>query len=506
MSDGANILPGEQPITVQTDAGNIIVDPALFHQGAAAAVLDSLSCPPPEQTRPASTLPGPTQLANDAYKSILQALINQGAPCWLAFLIAQVFGALVFGFSALVGAVLWSFEVIGIRILPIGLKMIDTFRHDIDPAVAQFSVLVLNEIMGTDFGPQDLPTGDSIADHNARASIIGAKYINTITAEIAPGTDLESLKGIDGVARFTGLIVNFGLATALLGLAGEIGSVGLLKDFRLIGEQVSSGLGLSKQMRIAIKPLLKTLVATPFQWFLNERYHPQRFSLNEVINSFQQTLMDHDTIVKDLELQGWSPDRAEQLIKLHQKRFTADEVETLRRWGHWADDTADKYVQSLGWPQELVQTVLVLPELKRIDARMVKLVDALEQNVVDGHMTLDDFLAFIKTLPFTQDEQAVIQATVTAKQKSPHKSLTLAEIQAAFDQGLVTLDDVDTWLVDHGYTGDDQQILAALTLLKFARTTEAVTAAKFAYEQKVSKAKAKGLPIPPPPGILAGLV
>lgn len=504
MSDQGNPLLEGQPIPVQTDAGTILVDPALFHQGPAAAVLDSLQCPPKTEIASDNPITGATKLTNDFYKSLLQALVNQGAPCWLAFLLAQALSSVVWGFAVGIGVILWAFEVIGTRLVPVGLKVIDKFRKDIDPAVAETAVLVLNEIMGTDFGPADLPTGVTIADHLARAKVIGAKYIDTITQEIAPGTDLESLKGTDGVARFTGLIVNFGIATALLGLAGEIGSVGYFKEFRLIGEQVSSGLGLSKQMRIAIKPLLKTLVATPFQWYLNERYYPSRFNVNEVVNPFQQTQISHDLLVKDLELQGWSPDRAEALIKLHQKRFTPDEVELLERWGGWTHDTAIAYIKDLGWPEELAEAVLNMPNIKRYDARANKLLDALEQNVIDGHLAFEDFRTILASSNYTQREQDIILATVQTKAKVPHKSLTLAELQTAFDQGLVTVDDLDTWLVAHGYTGDDQQILVALTLLKFAQLEEAIKAAQFAYDQKVAKAKAKGLPIPPPPRILAG--
>ncbi len=398
---------------------------------------------------------------------------------------------------------LWLFQNILPEIATAGLDYIDAFRKTIDPQVANVSVGVLNELLGTQYNIPDLPAGEDVDAHIARAGRIGRMFIDTITQEIAPGDNIEDIDGRTGAAQFAGMIINFGVATALLGLAGELSSAGLFKDFRLIGEQVSSGLGLSKQMRIAIKPLMKTLVATPFQWQLNREFHPQRFTPADVINPFAQTIMDHDLIVKDLELQGWSADRAEQLIKLHQKRLTVDEVELLRRWGFWTDEVAREYVKNLGWPEELVERLLAMPELKRMDARILRLLDALEENVVLGHMTVDEFVAFIKTLPITEDERAIIQATVTAKQRAPHKSLTLAEMQTAFEEGLINLDDLHALLEKRGYTGDEELILATLTLLKFARLEEAKKVAQFAYDKKVAAAKAKNLPVPPAPAILS---
>jgi hypothetical protein len=498
-------FPGVSPMPANPDAldkflGVHVTDP-IAAIWALLRLLSTPADPPPAPDQPLSTGIHEAQVA---VQQVYYALIQAGAFSAFAWAIAYIVGGLVLLIAVVGELISWAAKILVPPIATAGLEYINTFRQTIDPNVSQLAVLVLNEIMGTNYTAAHLPTGNDVASHRARAAEIGQLYIDGILSTMGQATTLDDAKGTGGAAAFTGFIVNFGMATALLGLSGELGSLGFFKDFRLLGEQISSGLGLSRQMRLVLKPALKTLVATPFQWFLNERFFPQRFSLNEVVNPFQSTVMDHATIVKDLALQGWSPDRAEQLIKLHQKRLTVDEVETLRRWGHWSDDVATQYVTDLGWPADLVSTLLVLPELKRIDARMTKLVDALEVNVVDGHMSLDDFIAFIKTLPFTDDERAVIQATVAAKQKSPHKSLTLAELQTALEQGFITLADFDTFTTAMGFTSDQQLILDQLTLTKIAQFEQAVAVAQFAYDAKVAKAKAKNLPVPPKPKILAG--
>jgi len=470
----------------------------------APSFLHSLNCPAPERLAAGKQLPGPAKFASDANNSIIRQMVNQGAPCWLAVIIGQTIGALVFGFTSLVGMLLWAFEAVAPKLLPIGLDFINKFRTDMDPQVATIAVLVLNELLGTEFNSAMLPTGTDLAGHIARAGDIGKLFhqqmLQNFTLDAATTTDY----GAGAAQRLTGQIVNFGVATALLGLAGEIGSIGLFKDFRLIGEQVTSGLGLGRMNRLAMRPLINTTVSQPYQWYLNRRFHPTQFKAAELANPFTQTLIDPKLLYASLDLEGWSDEKKQALVELHQKRLALDDVEILKRWGYWDETTTHKYLVKLGWPEELADTAGRIPELKRIDARITRLVDKLESEVQSGHMTADDALALMKTLPITEDERAVIQATMIAHTKVPHRSLTLTEVEKAFESGIYTADQLTGRLQQLGYNGDDLNTLYTLTLLKFGHDVEAKAVAKFTWDQKVSKAKAKGLPIPPQPAILSG--
>src|SRR6266852_5142816 len=395
--------------------------PEIVELAGIAALLRLLQTSPDPPSLNVKAYKHPLDEARAVFQATHDDLVDMGLPSGLAYLLAALAALITLLGGALGLVLLWLFKNVLPEVAIAGLEYIDAFRTTLDPIVPRVSSLVLNELLGGEFDVGMFPGDEGFDAHIQRAEAIGNLFIKNFTQELTASNNVEDIDGQAGAARFAGMIINFGVATALLGLAGELSSAGLFKDFRLIGEQVSSGLGLSKQMRIAIKPLMKTLVATPFQWQWNSELHPQRFTPADVINPFAQTIMDHDLIVKDLELQGWSADRAEQLIKLHQKRLTVDEVELLRRWGFWTDEVAREYVKNLGWPEELVERLLAMPELKRMDARILRLLDALEENVVLGHMTVDEFVAFIKTLPITEDERAIIQATVTAKQRAPHK-------------------------------------------------------------------------------------
>jgi hypothetical protein len=470
---------------------------------ATGSIFDTLDCPPPDKAEPELPFPAPQQLAQDAARQVVQAVRNQGLPCWIANIAGQVISLTVFWFTLITGLSMWAFEILSPPLLNIGLNMIDQFREQMDPRVGDVSILVLNELLGTEFKMAAVSEEKTLAGHIARAGQVGALFHEQMLQNFTENEASTQTVGRGGAVRLTGQIVNFGTATALLGLLGEVASIGQFKNFRLIGEQVTTGLGLGRMNRLAMRPLIQTCVAQPYQWWLNRKFHPTQFNAAEIANPFTQTLLDKDQVYKALDLEGWSDDKKQALIELHQKRLSTDDVEILKRWGYWDETSTHKYLVKLGWPEELADTAGRIPELKRIDARITKLIDKLESAVDAGHMTADDALALIKTLPVTEDERAVIQATMMTFVKVPHKSLTLTEIEKAFENGLITVDDVIARLQQAGFQGDDLSVLVELVLLKFAHDQEAKAAAQTRHDQQVSKAKAKGTAVPKKPAILA---
>ena len=484
--------------TVVDQLGQFAPIAAAFAAATAAAQIPANQPDPPRGHMSYSE-----EVVRETMYKVWWSIVDAGWPRWIATIAAGVAGGAMGFVQALVGVGIWAIKTVGVVLLQDGLQLIDVFRKELDPQVAKVSISVLNELLGTDFQAFDVKMQTGLAGHLERADEVGAMVHQQLISQFESAGGNDELAGARGAEAFTGMIVNFGTATALLGLTGELAHVGIMKDFRLIGEQVSSGLGFSRLHRRVFGPLLKTCIIDPYQRYLNARFHPTHFKAGELVNPYASTVMDAGTVAKELNLEGYSADKIEQLIKLHQKRLTVDEAALLKRWGYWDEAKTHQYILDLGWPEELVDTVGRIPELKRIDGRITKLIDTLESNVDAGHMTADDALAIIKTLPVTEDERAIIQATMIVKVKVPHKSLTLTEIENAFNEGIMTQDDVVARLQQAGFQGDDLQILTTLILLKFAQQVEAKKVAQFVYDQKVAKARAKGLPIPPLPKILA---
>lgn len=499
------VLPGDPtPSPGDTQATLEALGPWSSLLAGAAVVLGLASVPPEASAHPRDPLTGLENLAADAKDSAYRDMIHRGVPGWWASVWSYFIYAVTWIAGVVPGVFFFLMVVFGPMVVKLGLEFIDNFRRSIDVDVANTAVLVLNELLGTEFTAGQFPTGTDIEAHIARAQQVGGLFHHQMMQNLENTDPTNAATGNVGAERFTGQIVNFGVATALLGLAGELGSAGLIKDFRLIGEQVTSGLGLSRLHRMAMRPLMQTMIAQPYSWYLNQKFHPTQFKEGDLINPFNQELMSHDLIFKSMDLLGYSPDKIEELIKLHSKKVPLADLELFDRYGIVPRDQTLNLMRALGYPDDISAIILEGVDLHRADAALAKLVDTAETSVVDGHITVDDFSALLDSLPLGHHEKVFRLQALQYKAKAPHAHLTVAQAQKAFEEGIWDLTQLEEYFTRRGYSADDVQTLELQTLLALAKLAEAKKVAQFAYDKKVAAAKAKNQPIPPLPAILAG--
>lgn len=422
------------------------------------------------------------------YANTYAQLRNSGAPAIVAHTWAGWMSTL--GVSLGQGVAVIA-EGIGLLVGPlfgIVLDVLDGIRKGADPAVTQLAVSVLNELLGTDFSQQQMPLGLGVGDHLSRAKSIGALLVTQLETEFLSASGGTVSPSAGPAETFSGLAINFGLASAIMGLIGGAVPGAHLEELRELGEEVAQNIGLGRLVRRALQPYVQILVQQPLTWLLHQRYHPTQFSTAELVNPFSSVVMSQQQIYTALDLLGYSDDKKQAFIELHQKRLSVDEVELLVRWGAWTAQQGHDYVAQLGWPAELVDTVLTLPLLKRADTRVNQLLTAIEGAAEKNQITIDEFNAVVNALPISTNEKPFIASTVLYKAHAPiakHKTLTNAQELTAFENGLVTADDLFTRWQAQGYSSDDQTLLLALALIalkKFeaAQAKAAATAAKAA--------------------------
>lgn len=414
-----------------------------------------------------------------------------GAACLPLLVINALLSLLITVLSPLMGAVVA--EVLG---------LLDVLRKQLDPSVAAVAVQVLNELLGTEFTDAHLASGVDVASHLARASEVGGLLHDQLTREFQGEADVTPAAGAAAARRMSGFLINFGTATGIIGALGGLVPFIHLDEMREIGEEVARNLGLGRLHRQVMKPLISTLIAQPYQWYLNQKFHPAQFKEGDLVNPFQQTVMPHDVILKSMDLLGYSPDKVEELIRLHTKKLTLPDIELFFRWQIFTADQAAAEARKIGYLDEVSTAAMFAEQLKRTDADVKALVDAAETAAVEGHITTEEFSTLLGSLPLAPREKDFRVQAVQYKVKAPRTHITLAQAQTAFEQGLWTLDQLEAYLVARGYSADDVNTLELLTLLKLAKLEEAIKVAQFTYDKRVAAAKAKNLPIPPPPAIL----
>jgi hypothetical protein len=396
----------------------------------------------------------------------------------------------------------WLVQLLALVLTPgaqVILTGLDAMRKGIDPSVATLAVSVLNEFLGTDFTQQNLPLGLGTGDHLARAQAIGQLLMTQLTAEFAPPAGTAVGPSTVPAATFTGLAVNFGIASAIMGIIGGLVPWGHVDELRELGEEVAQNIGLGRLVRRALQPLVQILVSKPMEWWVNTSYTPTQFSLSELVNQYAMTQLPQDQLFKAMNLLGYSADKIQAFIQMHQKRLTVSDVYMLVQNGGWTADQAAAYVATLGYPQDLNAAVFGLEDLREQMKWYDKLVAEMETEVKAGTLQLTEFSQVLATLPYSKAVQNIITATVEYKVKAhvgkPLRQLSIGQLTTAFEQGLVTESDLRQRWSTERYSDEDQDIL--MFLLLFAQQKAQAAAAAKAAKAANSAAKATTTPVLP---------
>jgi hypothetical protein len=485
-----------------------IPPPELMAQASAAASQATsladffrlLLTPPEPPPRAAKAFDHPKEAAQQAFYGVFWALKDLGIPQPLAYLMGAIACLVVVSGGVLGQVLFWLLKNVGAAFAEDVLELVDEARKTLDPTVANISVTILNELMGTDFSDQHLATGEDTAAHIARAEEIGSLFHNQLISEFQGEGDVTPEAGMKAARRMSGFLINFGVATALVSVVGDILSFGKFEQFRELGVEVARNLGLGRLNRQAMKPLVDIMIAKPYQWWFNTRFHPTQFKIDQVVNPFTQALMPIEDIFAAADLDGFSHDKVEKLIRLHAKRPTLADVELFHRYQISTADTTAAELRQLGYLDETQDFVLAAADLQRADSALRALVDAAETATVDGHITLDEFSALLDSLPLGDQEKKYRKIALTYRAKSPHHALTFAQLTKAFEDGMIDDSELRDRLSRQGYSDADVDILEVQVLLAQA----SLVAAQHKKAAAAKKKAAKATGVPPPSTAPAG--
>lgn len=480
------------------DQGNIVLDAALGGTGIASVIdlLRLVNTPPDPPDRPGDAFAHPAASAQQTFQGMFWAMKDLGIPQPLAYLVAALAAAIVLSGGVLGQVLFWLIKNVGATLTIDMLELVDDVRKSLNPTLVAISTAVLNELLGTDYKVDPGAAPGSGEDPILNAEAVGGLLHDRLLEEFQSEGDVTPESGRTAARRMSGFLINFGVATAFVSILGETLSFGKFEQLRELGVEVARNLGLGRLNRQAMKPLVDIMIAQPYKWWFNQQFHPSQFTIGQVINPFAQQLMPIEDIFNAGDLDGFSHDKIEKLIELHNKRLTVDDAELLFRWGVWDQQFAEDYIGKLGYPGGLSPYLTRISQIKRNDSRVNKLIDAAETAVLDGHILIDEFAAVLDTLPLAPGEKQLILTTVQYKQKIPHVHLTFAQLTKAFEDAMIDDTELRDRLTRQGYAPDDVDILEVQVLLAAAKLADAA-AKKSKAAQKKSATKS-GVPTPPP--------
>jgi len=482
----SSILPGGN--SSSGGISDVVSQDDLTRWAQIAGVLKYLTAPLDPPAPPTQPMSIATGLMANVYSNSYAASRDSGLPHEISIQQSAWWAAVLAGVGNVAA---WLVELLALVLTPaaqVVLEGLGDVRKGIDPSVGILAQEVLTEFLGVEVGTDNLPLGIGGADHLARARAIGALLHNQLESEFAPpgGTVVPSTAPAQ---TFSGLAVNFGLASGIMGLLGGLVPGGFhVNELRELGEEVATNIGLGRLVRRALTPLVTTLVSNPAQWAINIKYRPTQFKEGELVNPFLGTQLDQATLYNAMHLLGYSDDKIAAFIKMHQKRLRASDVKLLLDHGQWTENQAEDYMKTLGYPVELQPTALLIEELLEERGPIHELVTELLQEVKAGRKTVDEFTNVLQGLPYSQPTKDVYAAIATYKANAhkaarPHQ-LSGGELFYAFAAGIVTASDLtDRWTAQ-GLPAADQDIRLQLWLLHLNRLHELEQERQKAFQEK----------------------
>lgn len=431
--------------------------------------------------------------SDDVYALVYAQLTGNGVSPFLATPIAGVMSAIVMLGSYLRLSGIFLIKQIAVPVAISIVQLISDIRKEGAGEFAQVATEAMGEFMGMEIPADQLTTGQGAAASLARARTIGTGFLDTLEHEFAPNGSVTPDSGALGARAFVGYSINFSATNAFISIISELLSLEHLEQFRELGVEIAQNIGLGRLVRRALAPLVDSTITKPYTRQLASKYRPDRLSDAQYITANLAGRLSDADLQGNLAESGLPDPLITELINQHVPKFTLRDVYLLKRFGTLNDDTAVKTLKELGWDSEFAAAKLQAMDLERLESLESTLADELLSMVRKREIDTVTYAAEIDKLHLSDQEKLLRRTLGGVWLDAPHKRLTFAQIVTLSEHQLLTLDYLQTWAEDQGYSPEDQLHLELLLDVKEADFAAAekkkadAAAAKAAKPPKVPK-------------------
>ena len=454
---------------------------------------------------PTPPIPTTPQALSDSILKGLDSLGGTIASIWTKTLdmtarmrVPPPFNYAIATISAVVGIVLYIVVGLLIAILvPIGVPLITLFmqqlldiRKDTPQAQLELSAASLSEFLGVEIDPSLLAPGGGVANSLDVARKLGDALYTRLYTEFGIHMPSGPGPGERAARAFSGFAVNFGTQNAMISTLADAISFHELEQFRELGVETARNLGMGRLQRMALGTLMQNVIQKPYNRELQAKLTPDRMDAATVVHSWNAGFITTDVMQSRLQDMGFPPEDIAGIVRFNSGKNAIGAIATALRYGEITRDKALQLLTETG-----IDNAHATLELNAVfDARADNEIDlyltALADMLTKGIISETDWDTFVKGLPRTDAELGWKKQTALLKVKYKLKSklLTWAQVTTAFENGIVDVDYVVSWLDTNGYSDDDQTNMLLLL---------AVATSKFADKAAAAAAKANKTSTPP---------
>jgi hypothetical protein len=240
------------------------------------------------------------------------------------------------------------------------------------------------------------------------------------------------------------------------------------EGLREYGELLARNLGLGRLTRRALQPLIQTLISEPLQWQLNRQYRPKLLAEAQYVKAMHRGQLRRDQIDEWLSWLGYSDDAIEIVIAETQRPWQARELIELMRLKQMDDQTAISLLQLQGIDQGTAQQWWTSDKAAETHSLVREFGNLVLRQFRDGFITWETAREQITALPLLPDEIQWYYNLIGDKGAFFWRHLSEGEIERAFLGGIIDMTAAQTYWTRLGYAPDSVQTLTFLLLEKQA--------------------------------------
>jgi|SRR5579864_7020931 len=332
----------------------------------------------------------------------------------------------------------------------------------IKPFIGPILAAIIGHMLGLDVSASQLDEAAKSGEGNALGRVVADTFFSAMTP---PSTDIEPSD--EGARRFMAMVATFVISSWSEGIvwSESIGASHLIPGLEAmseLGQRLVNSLGLSRLMRVALRPLVDETISTPLRWKINNTYKPSRLNASQIIRQLARERMTHDQAFAELNREGWTDERIEAMFNEAARFLSLQEQMFLVLRGERSEDQVVQDLQNQGYDKDTGRAMINAYK----EARLLAIEDDILTGVKAAYIAHDiEEPEFRKDLEIFVKDPDELQAQLDVGgilRETKKTRLTHAEVQAAVKAGILAITDYRIYMEEKNYPPDEQLTLELL--------------------------------------------
>ncbi len=304
---------------------------------------------------------------------------------------------------------------------------------------------------------------------------VGKSLLDLLTNEFAPAGTLSPEQGEAAAKAFLGFVLSFSVREGNTDMLVDFLPIEarFAEGFKGYAEAMARNLGLGRLTRLALKPLVQTLLVNPHQEALNLKYRPKDLSEKDAVRGQLTGRVSTDELRGTLARLGYSEEKIGVVIEQFYEHLSQEQLRLLKLFGQLDEHDYRLWLLRAGFSEEAIDNIEKAEELKEKRAVSLQLANSLRGDVLEGSLTTDEYADSLGRLALTDAERQGFTSILGELLSRPRRTLTLGQMRQAFLDATIDVSEFEAYLERVGYRESDRQILVIDALLRSARHDEA---------------------------------